>query len=98
MTLEEATGEIKRMADLHGGKLKATTKFVLDGDTIFLDDTVSPTAVTNDDGDAECTIKMSLENFQKMMSGSLNPMMALMAGKMKIEGDKGVAMKLSGMF
>jgi putative sterol carrier protein len=33
-----------------------------------------------------------------MMGGELNPMMAFMTGKMKIDGDKGVAMKLAGLF
>ena len=98
MTLPEATEEVKRMAGLHGGKLNAKTKFEFDEGVIFLDDTVSPTDVTNNDGEADCTIRMTLENFEKVMSGSLNPMMALMSGKMKIDGDKGVAMKLSGMF
>jgi len=98
MTLSDATDQIKKMAELHGGKLKAKTNFIFDEGTIHLDDTVEPTVVSNDDKEADCTIKMKLDNFNKMMSGDLNPMMALMAGKMKIEGDKGVAMKLSGMF
>ncbi len=98
MTLSEATDKVKKLAELHGGKLKATTKFLFPEGAIYLDDTVSPTSVSNDDKDADCTIKIDIDNFDKLMSGSLNPMMALMAGKMKIDGDKGVAMKLSSMF
>ncbi len=72
--------------------------FVFDEGAIFLDDSVAPAVITNAAGDAPCTIKISLENFDKMLQGDLNPMMAFMTGKMKVEGDKGVAMKLAGLF
>ncbi len=43
-------------------------------------------------------IKASSADFQKIMAGELNPMMAAMTGKLKIEGDMGFAMKLSKLF
>lgn len=39
------------------------------------------------------TIKMTTEDFQAMSSGSLNPMMAFMTGKVKVEGDLNSVMK-----
>lgn len=98
MTLAEATENVKKMASNHGGKLQSTVAFDLGEGTIFLDDTVSPTEISNESKEAECTIKIDLENFEKLMSGDLNPMMAFMTGKMKVEGDKGIAMKMSSMF
>ena len=41
------------------------------------------------------TVKMSADDFKAMSSGSLNPMMAFMTGKIKVEGDMSVAMALS---
>lgn len=98
MTLDEATQKVAKLAENNGGKVKAIINFKFDEGSIHLDDTVSPTLVSNEEKNAACTIKLTLSNFEKLMDGSLNPMMAFMAGKMKIEGDKGVAMKLSSLF
>lgn len=86
------------MAENNGGKVNAVINFKFDEGVIHLDDTTSPTLVSNEEKNAACTIKMTLANFEKLMTGNLNPMMAFMAGKMKIEGDKGVAMKLAALF
>lgn len=98
MTLDDATQKVSKMAANNGGKVNAVINFKFDEGIIHLDDTVSPVVVSNEDKNADCTIKMSLDNFDKMMHGNLNPMMAFMGGKMKIEGDKGVAMKLASLF
>lgn len=98
MTLEEATSKVSKMASNNGGKVNAVINFQFDEGLIHLNDTVSPTLVSNDHKDAQCTLKMSLTNFEKLLSGDLNPMMAFMSGKMKVEGDKGVAMKLASLF
>ena len=47
-------------------------------------------------GEAETTLRLSLANMQKMMAGDLEPTLAYMTGKLKIEGSLGVAMKISG--
>ncbi len=98
MTLQEATSKVQKMASHNGGKVNARINFQFEDGMIHLDDTVSPTLVSNDLNEASCTLKMSLENFGKMLSGDMNPMMAFMTGKMKVEGDKGIAMKLASLF
>lgn len=98
MTLEEATAKVTKMAANNGGKVNSTINFSFDEGVIHLNDTVSPTLVSNEAKASRCTIKMSIDNFEKMMTGNMNPMMAFMSGKMKIEGDKGVAMKLASLF
>jgi len=98
MTLQEATEKVNKMASKNEGKVNAVINFQFDEGIIHLDDTQSPTLVSNDTNDAPCTLKMTLDNFEKLLSGDLNPMMAFMSGKMKVEGDKGIAMKLASLF
>ena len=47
-----------------------------------------------DDAEANCTMVISLENFMEMADGKLDGTSAFMSGKLKIQGDMGVAMKL----
>lgn len=51
--------------------------------------------VSTTDSDADCTIKLSLDDFESLVAGDLNPTMAFMTGKIKVEGDMSVAMALS---
>ena len=55
-------------------------------------------AVTQNDADADCTIKVSKDDFIALASGNLDPMMAFMSGKLKVEGDMSVAMGLQSLF
>ena len=47
---------------------------------------------------ADVTISASEENFQKIVSGELNPTSAYMTGKIKVKGDMSAAMKLQKLF
>ena len=76
----------------------AKLKFVLDDDIILIDGSDGATnKVSTDDVDADTVIICSKETFQKLKSGDLNPMMAVMTGKVKIKGDMGLAMKLQSL-
>ncbi len=44
--------------------------------------------------DADCTISISKDNLKKLLSGNLNPMVAVAMGKLKIAGNAAVAMGL----
>ena len=59
------------------------------------DGTVS---VREGDGEADCAISTTDENFQQIVAGDLNPTAAYMTGKLKIKGDMGAAMKLQKLF
>lgn len=89
--------KISEMA-VNAAPIESSIKFNLGGDIIHLDGTGSSNVVTSDDKDADCTITMTTEDFQGMLSGDLNPMMAFMSGKIKIDGDMSVAMKLQSLF
>jgi putative sterol carrier protein len=74
-----------------------SVKFSFPEGTILVDGTGAGNVVSNDDKPAQCTIKMSLDDFKAMAAGQLDGMTAFMTGKLKIEGDMGVAMKLQGL-
>ena len=54
--------------------------------------------VSENADDADVTLSMSAENFEKMVSRELNPTTAYMSGKLKVKGDMGAAMKLQKLF
>ncbi|PJK27845.1 SCP2 sterol-binding domain-containing protein [Minwuia thermotolerans] len=96
-TLEEITeGMRQRVGDDSG--LDATLKFDFGDDgVIYVDGESTPNTVSNEDKDADCTMKISKENFLKMVNGELDGTTAFMMGKLKIEGNMGVAMKLQSV-
>jgi putative sterol carrier protein len=54
--------------------------------------------VSDSDGAADTTIKVSWDDWQELASGTLDGMTAFMTGKLKVEGDMGNAMQLQGVF
>ncbi len=72
-------------------------KMELDDKIIMVDGTGDSNIVSSIDEDADTVISTTWENFEKLASGDLNPMMAVMTGKVKIKGDMGLAMKLQNL-
>ena len=66
-----------------------------DQGTIMLDGVGN--TVTEDDGAADTTIKITWDDWQVMADGQLDGMTAFMTGKLKIEGDMSNAMQLQGV-
>ncbi len=97
MSLESMTELLRtRVGDESG--LGARVKFDFGGDEMILvDATSNPNTVSNEDAEADCTILISMKNFKKLVSGDLNPATAFMMRKIKVEGDMGIAMKLSSV-
>jgi putative sterol carrier protein len=90
MNLEAAAAKIREK--LTGSGFGRSVKLDLQGaGTILIDGANISTA----DGDADCTISMSADDFEDLMSGDLSPTTAFMTGKMKIDGDMAAAMALS---
>lgn len=48
--------------------------------------------------DANATISMDSDDFVAMTTGELNPMMAFMGGKVKVDGDMSAVMKIQSIF
>lgn len=49
------------------------------------------------DEEADVTLTASAETFQGMLEGDVNPTAAFMTGKLSVDGDMGLAMKLGGV-
>lgn len=45
--------------------------------------------------DRQCEILMTMENFNKLLDGKLDPVLAFTLGKLKINGDVGKALEFS---
>ena len=80
----------------------ATIQFDLSGDSggqWYV--TIADGNMAVEKGDADdptATIRMAAQDFEKMMTGKLDPMNAFMTGKVKVEGDLGSVMKFQSMF
>jgi putative sterol carrier protein len=79
--------------------MTASYKFDIEGSGSWLVDVDDgKVTVTEDEGDADCTISTSSETFLKIANGEQNPTAAYMSGKLKVKGDMGQAMKLQKLF
>ncbi len=75
--------------------LGSSLKFNFGEQNILLNGKGAGNVVTaNDATAADCTVDVALEDLEAMLGGSLNPMTAFMSGKIKVNGDMSVAMKL----
>ncbi|MCZ2406577.1 MAG: SCP2 sterol-binding domain-containing protein [Burkholderiales bacterium] len=94
MNLQECTETIRGKVGEDSG-LNAVLKFDCGSDGLIVIDGVStPNSVSNEDREADCTVAITLENLNALLTGALNPVTGFMSGKFKVSGDMGVAMKL----
>lgn len=49
------------------------------------------------DAEADCTLRADEDTFRGLMSGDVNPTMAFMSGRLKIDGDMSKAMALGSV-
>lgn len=47
--------------------------------------------------EADCTLKMSVKDFKKLLAGNLNSTASYMMGKLKVQGSLGLALKLESL-
>lgn len=93
MSLNAITDALKSKVSGMSG-FGSSIKFNFGGDTVLLDGTGDNIEVSNDNKDAACTISITMDDFNDLLSGNLDPMSAFMSGKIKVEGDMSQAMKL----
>ena len=96
MSAEAVLEKFKKSAD-NAAPIGGSIKFKLDDVVVLIDGTGDTNVVSSEDKEADTTISTSLETMEKLAKGELNPMMAVMGGKVKISGDMGLAMKLQSL-
>ncbi len=94
MSLESATEGLRAKATA-AAPLGHTVRIDLGNDgTIFWDGTGALPRITNEAGDAEVTLILSLADLEELSAGTLDGTMAYMTGRLKIEGAMDIAMKI----
>lgn len=90
MSIQDVAEKMRARVESSG--FDRSVKFDTGADGIIVIDGQS---ISTEDAPADCTIVLSLEDLEALISGDLNPTSAFMTGKIKIEGDMSVAMALS---
>ena len=88
--------EIKADPEKFKTEVDGSYKFVLSGDEpgTWIVDCKDDVGVTEGDTDADCVMSLTSEDFVAINDGTLDGMQAFMLGKIQVEGDMGLAMKL----
>lgn len=77
---------------LAGRSFDGSLKFDCGADGVII---LAAGDVSTVDRDTDCALHLSTENLQKLLAGKLNPMTAVMLGKIRITGDMPTALKLA---
>lgn len=97
MTIDDIASDFRARAGEFTG-LGARVLFDLGDDgALLVDATAAPPEISVEPGEADCTIRLSLANMQKLIAGNLNPTLAYAMGKLKISGSMGLAMKVAAL-
>ena len=94
MTKQELVGKMQENQAWVPGK-RVKIDFGGSEGVVMLDGTANQ--VSEEDGQADTTIKVSWADWEAMASGQLDGMTAFMQGKLKVEGDMSNAMQLQGV-
>lgn len=97
MSLESITTQMRERIGAGGGLGKSVKFDFGDDGLVRVDDSVSPAVVDNQNLPADCTVKVSMSDFADIATGKTNPQMAFMTGKLRVEGDMSVALKLGSL-
>lgn len=74
-----------------GTSFDGLAKFVIEGEGAIIVDSAGARA---GDDETDVTLTADADTFSAMMNGELNPTAAFMSGKLSVDGDMGMAMKL----
>ena len=80
-------------AKMGGNGFDGTAKFVIEDEGAIIDQTGARAA----DDDADVTLTASADVFKAILDDELNPTTAFMTGKLSVDGDMGMAMKLTSV-
>ena len=77
--------------------LGKTLIFLLDDEQMLIDGTGEVNRVTVVSGqeiESDCTVRMSIDTYNKLQQKAIKPFMAVASGKIKVKGDMSIAAKL----
>lgn len=66
-------------------------------ESLLLDATGGQASLTEGAGDADAVLKLSSDTLDKLVTGRLGAMLAFSTGRLKVEGSRGVALKLASL-
>lgn len=89
-------GAVAALSEKIGGGFDSTAKFMIEGEGAVIIDSDGVRAGAEDE-ETDVTMSADADTFQEILSGELNPTAAFMGGRLKVDGDMGVAMKLGGV-
>lgn len=94
MDIRECTEALRGKVGDNSG-LEAVLKFDCGADgVVVIDGRSMPNTVSNENRDADCTVSITRENLEALLTGQLDPITGFMTGKFTVAGDMSVAMKL----
>jgi putative sterol carrier protein len=94
MDIRECTEALRGKVGDNSG-LGAVLKFDCGADGhIVIDGRSLPNTVSNENRDADCTVSITRDNLEALLTGQLDPITGFMTGKFTVAGDMSVAMKL----
>ncbi|MCR9152003.1 MAG: SCP2 sterol-binding domain-containing protein [Rhodobacteraceae bacterium] len=86
------TAAVAALSEKITGPLPGSVKFVIEDEGAVL---VDEAGVRATDDEAEVTLTADAETFEGILKGDLNPTAAFMSGRLKIDGNMGLAMQLA---
>jgi putative sterol carrier protein len=93
---EIVAGAVRALnAKLGGAGIDGSVRFVIEDEGAVRIDASGATA--DDGSDADCTLTASAETFQGLLDGELDPTGAFMSGRLTVDGDMGLAMRLGSL-
>ena len=96
MTIDEIANDMSQKAGTLD-PLGKTLLFCLDDEEMLIDgtgDTNVVSVVSGQGVEADCTVRMSLDTYDKLQRKAIKPFMAVASGKIKAKGDMSIAAKL----
>ena len=81
-------------AKLAGANFDGTAKFDIDGEGAVV---IDENGARAGDDETDVTLSADVDTFQCILSGDTNATSAFMTGKLKVDGDMGMAMKLASV-
>ncbi|RKF14844.1 sterol carrier family protein [Roseovarius spongiae] len=92
---EVVTGAVTALNEkMQGQSFDGSAKFVIEGEGAVV---IDENGAHAGDGETDVTLTADADTFQSILSGDLDATAAFMSGKLTVDGDMGMAMKLGSV-